>query len=80
MSSRPSPENPGITAEALSPTFKLVFLSVLGITLLTFAVHVALVIFLDDPNAQAVTLIETCSTLTKAGFGAIVGLVGGKAF
>jgi hypothetical protein len=63
----------------LTPIFKLVFLSVLGITFVALLVNVALVIFLNAPSDQAKSLIETCSTILKAGFGAIVGLIGGKA-
>jgi hypothetical protein len=62
----------------LDPTFKLVFLSVLGLTVLSLVLHVVLVVTLKQPNDQAKLLIETCSTLTKTGFGAMVGLVGGK--
>jgi hypothetical protein len=68
-----------VSTETLSPVFKLVFLSVLGITLLAFAVNVALVLAIENPSDEATGLIETCSTITKAGFGAIVGLIGGKA-
>jgi hypothetical protein len=66
-------------AEAISPAFKLVFLTVLGITLLALAMNAVLVVTMNDPNEQAKSLIETCSTMTKAGFGAIIGLIGGKA-
>ncbi|WP_328989519.1 hypothetical protein OG394_25130 [Kribbella sp. NBC_01245] len=66
-------------AETLSPVFKLVFLSVFGITVGALLINVALVMILDEPTAQAASLIETCSTMAKAGFGAIIGLIGGKA-
>jgi hypothetical protein len=62
----------------LTPSFNLVFLSVLGITIIALVVNVALVVFLNAPSDAAKSLIDTCSTLLKAGFGAIVGLIGGK--
>lgn len=68
-----------VTTETLSPVFKLIFLSVLGITLLAFAVNVVLVLAIADPSDEATGLLETCSTITKLGFGAMVGLIGGKA-
>jgi hypothetical protein len=63
----------------LTPAFKLVFLTVLGLTMTALILNVILVVLLSDPNDQAKSLIDTCSTIAKAGFGAIVGLIGGKA-
>ena len=63
----------------LTPTFKLVFLSVLSITLISLVLNLILVLVLDHPSNEAKNLMETCSTIVKAGFGAIVGLIGGKA-
>lgn len=67
-----------VTHLRLTPAFKWVFLSVITLTLLSLAVSVYLV---NSMNASedARRLIETCSTTYKLGFGAIVGLVGGKA-
>ena len=81
----PTAETPAAPSEEpveltrVTPVFKLVFLTVLGLTVLSFATNVILVIALKEPNEQAKGLIDTCSTITKAGFGAIVGLIGGKA-
>ncbi|WP_328997808.1 hypothetical protein OHA18_25480 [Kribbella sp. NBC_00709] len=61
-----------------TPVFKLVFLTVLGLTVAALILNVVLVMAIDQPNDQAKSLIETCSTIVKAGFGAIVGLIGGK--
>jgi hypothetical protein len=63
----------------LTPFFKLVFLTVLGLTLLSIAIDLFLVMMVNNPSEQAKSLIETCSTTWKMGFGAIVGLIGGKA-
>ncbi|HEV7711816.1 MAG TPA: hypothetical protein VGP16_26750 [Asanoa sp.] len=74
-----APAQEGVELTRVTPAFKLVFLTVLGLTVIAFATNVILVIALKEPNEQAKTLIDTCSTITKAGFGAIVGLIGGKA-
>jgi hypothetical protein len=71
----------------LSPFFKLVFLTVLGLTILSLAVSLGLSLHIGRLGGQAKDLdlasiksmIETCSTTFKLGFGAIVGLIGGKA-
>jgi hypothetical protein len=64
----------------LNPAFKLVFCSVLGLTVLSLGVSVYFALAYDSPPSEEVKrLIETCSTTWKMGFGAIVGLIGGKA-
>ena len=75
-----TPEGPRVVSEAtISPFFKLIFRTVLGLTVLSLAVDVALIMLINNPSEQAKGLIETCSTTWKMGFGAIVGLIGGKA-
>jgi hypothetical protein len=74
----PSDSSSSIASE-LTPFFKLIFLTVFALTLLSLVVYVAVVIMVDNPNDQAKGLIDTCSTTWKMGFGAIVGLIGGKA-
>ena len=63
----------------LTPAFKLVFLTVLGLTVGALIANIILVVAIPNPNDDARTLIDTCSTIVKTGFGAIVGLLGGKA-
>ena len=67
-----------IRVETLTPLFKLVFLTILGLTILALALNVILVASIANPNDQAKGLIDMCSTIVKTGFGAIVGLIGGK--
>ncbi len=62
----------------LSPAFKLVFLSVLSLTVLSIVGQFFIIFFFSDPSTDAKALMVTCDTLTKTGFGAIVGLLGGK--
>jgi hypothetical protein len=58
--------------------FKLLLATVLGLTVLALLLNVLLVLFGGD-SQQVKTTVETCSTTYKLGFGAIVGLLGGKA-
>jgi hypothetical protein len=73
------PESPSrvIKVTDITPRFKLVFATVLAITILCLLLN--LVIVLAAPSgASAASFADTCSTAFKLGFGAIVGLVGGK--
>jgi hypothetical protein len=72
------PAAPPITTIPLTPAFKLVFFSVLGLTVLSLIVGVVLVL-LPNPSEEAKRLAETCSTIFKPGCGTIFGLIGGKA-
>jgi hypothetical protein len=69
----------------LSPFFKLVFLTVLGLTIVSLIASLGLSIYVvrlgREPKdvVDIKNMIETCSTTFKLGFGAIVGLIGGKA-
>ncbi|HWE35668.1 MAG TPA: hypothetical protein VG406_03785 [Isosphaeraceae bacterium] len=62
----------------MTPAFRLVFFSVLGLTLLSLAASVYLVLR-EKQTDEIKRLAETCSTTWKLGFGAIGGLIGGKA-
>ena len=68
---------PPVASLRLSPLFKLLFLSVLGLTVLSLIVSVYLVTR-DNPSEEVMRLAETCSTTWKLGSGAVVGLIGGK--
>lgn len=62
----------------LSPAFKLIFCSVLGITVLSMALGCSLVA-LGVQTVEGKALFDLCVTTWKLGFGAIIGLLGGKA-
>lgn len=71
---------PPVASMTLTPAFKLVFMAVLCVTVGALAAQVLMAIFVksaNDPEAQ--NTMETCSTIAKLGFGAMVGLLGGKA-
>ena len=56
----------------------MIFSVVVAITLLSLVFN-AILVFTRIDDDLAWTFVETCSTTFKLGFGAIVGLVGGKA-
>ncbi len=69
---------PQVASFALTPTFKLIFFTVLGLTILSLVVSFVLVMR-ETQTEETKRLAETCSTTWKLSFGAIVGLIGGKA-
>lgn len=58
--------------------FKWVFCTVVSLTALSLFTSI-LLSFCSSPSQLQVSLFETCTTTWKMGFGAIVGLIGGKA-
>jgi hypothetical protein len=69
---------PPIPQVRFTPVFRLVFFSVLALTVLSLLVSVYLA-GVSEPTEQANRLFVTCTTSWQMGFGAIVGLIGGKA-
>jgi hypothetical protein len=61
----------------LTPRFKLIFSTVAALTALALILNVLLAAFGGD-SEQVKAAVEACSTTYMMGFGAIVGLVGGK--
>ena len=61
----------------LTPRFKLIFGTVVALTTLSLVLSVLLATFGSD-SEQVKSTMEACSTMYKMGFGAIVGLIGGK--
>lgn len=56
----------------------LIFSTVVAMTVLALVLNVLLALLGSD-SEQVKAVTETCSTAYKMGFGAIVGLIGGKA-
>ncbi|MGQ5592815.1 hypothetical protein ACUJ8N_11315 [Streptomyces sp. ESR1.13] len=69
---------PGNNQSDLTPRFKLIFWTVVALTVLSLILNVVLSLLAGD-SAQVTAASEACSTTFKMGFGAIVGLIGGKA-
>ena len=68
-----------MSQKEVSPRFKWAYLGVLGLTLASLVTNIALILaFGQDLPPYAEALLETCSTTWKMGFGAFVGLLGGK--
>jgi len=61
----------------LSPLFKMSFIAVVGFTLIFFIASLY-ISSQENLNPSQGELFTSCSTLVKLGFGAIVGLIGGK--
>lgn len=84
---------PQVVTMTLTPTFKLMFLSVLGLTVLSLLVTCVMMTVGGPPEIITVegksrdnpafghwtAVVTTFESTFKLGFGAIVGLVGGKA-
>ena len=63
----------------MSPRFKWVYLGVLSLTVLSLLTNIFLILsFGNDLPAAAQATVDGCSTTWKMGFGAFVGLLGGK--
>ena len=71
-------QSSSVVTLTLTPAFKLVFVSALCITLLSVIVCCPLAV-LGASTMEAKALFEACLTTFKLGFGAIIGLLGGKA-
>lgn len=76
-----NPPTPPVGTIQLTPAFKLIFVTVVVLTLFSL-VGVFILVFaappgdkLPDRFAQALAM---CSTTFQLGFGAIIGLIGGK--
>ena len=66
-------------AIVLSPAFKLVFLSVLAITVLSGVAQIVMASLWNSPTGLQLDVFSAMGFAWKTGFGAIVGLLGGKA-
>jgi hypothetical protein len=58
--------------------FRMVFLTVAGLTVTLLISLSVLSLVMPDPTEQQQKLLDLFTTLVTAGFGAIVGLIGGK--
>lgn len=58
--------------------FKLVFFGVLGVVVLSIVLYTILAVSYNEPPTHVRNLLTLFDFLIKAGFGAIIGLFGGK--
>ena len=75
---RPHSDGGPARAAYLKPAFKLVFLSVLAITVLCGIAQLILAGIWPQPTANQQAAFEAMGFAWKAGLGAILGLLGGK--
>lgn len=78
------PQSAGATAMPVSVKmvgshFKTIFLSVLLLEVMLIIGMVVMSLLVVNPTQVASGAISTCTTLVTTGFGAICGLIGGKA-
>jgi hypothetical protein len=77
-----SASDPTVLRVTISPVLKMAFLAVLGITILSMILGCSMALASPNnrpPNDQVPLLVELFTSITKMGFGAIVGLLGGVA-
>jgi|ERR1044072_2113682 hypothetical protein len=72
----PDPRKPKVVV--LHPAFKLVFLTVTAITVLSIIAQIALANYWLTPTANQQQVFDALGFAWKTGIGAIVGLLGGK--
>jgi len=71
--------NKPATAITLTPAFKLIFLSVMFLTIVFLSISCFMTLAVAHPQSEEVrSLGDKCATAWQMGFGAIVGLIGGK--
>jgi hypothetical protein len=63
---------------SVGPHFKLIFIAVLALTLISLLVMCVVAVSGSDTDASK-NVLDATSTTFKMGFGAIIGLIGGKA-
>lgn len=72
-----SPQRRGIEVE-VSSNFKLVFLTIVALTLICGITHVLLAAVWESPTPNQQSAFDAMGFAWKAGVGAILGLIGGK--
>ena len=68
-----------MSSTAVSAHFKMIFLAVFGLTTAMLLVRIGVAVAVEQPNDGVKDAMTTCNLLANAGFGAILGLIGGKA-
>jgi hypothetical protein len=75
----PSPAgSPPMVAATVSVHFKMIFLAVFSLTVALLIARVSVAIMVANPSDSLKDAMSTCNLLANAGFGAMLGLIGGK--
>jgi hypothetical protein len=74
----PGPSGPQGVQVVIPPLYKSIVWAVLLLTVASFAVAIAMVIFIAPLSADQHTVLEGANTVWKMGAGAFIGLLGGK--
>jgi hypothetical protein len=67
-----------VSATTVSTHFKMIFLAVFGLSAALLGVRIGVGILMQSPTEDLKDAMSTCTQLGIAGFGAILGLIGGK--
>jgi hypothetical protein len=67
-----------VAPATISSHFKLIFLAVFSLTVALIIARVTVGIMVTNPSDSLKDAMATCSLLGNAGFGAMLGLIGGK--
>lgn len=83
ITSSPGETQRGLSSDTsrivISSHFKMVWLTITALTLLLTLADLAMSIMLKHPTLAAQNAITMCDNVSKLGYGAIFGLLGGKA-
>lgn len=71
-----TPAKPAPVVRALNPTFRLTFLCVVVLTALSLLASLAVPLLPQTDSTKQI--LEACLSTWKMGFGAVLGLLGGK--
>ena len=64
----------------VTPLFKYIFFSALGLIMLSFLASVFMSVFIDSPSVEVQEIIDICNNVVRCGMVSIISLVSGKAF
>jgi hypothetical protein len=73
-----SPMQQAVPATTVSTHFKMIFLAVLLLTVALLVARISVGIMVAHPSDSLNDAMSHCDLLEDAGFGAILGLLGGK--
>jgi hypothetical protein len=63
----------------VDPTFKMVFWAIIVLSVACLATNILMAVLIEDPTAPVEHALEITGSAWTVGFGAVLGLLGGKA-